>query len=130
MSKRTMAAMIMGVALLIGGGAKACVKMNPGVRVYKNADGSGGGGGSFAGARTSANANSQIYCYSYATYAFCTLYNGLGDGYVACSTQDANMMAVIRSLNSDAYVGISVDTAGNCTSVTAGNESAYAPKAL
>jgi hypothetical protein len=130
MSKKTIGAMVVGVVLLIAGGATAGLKLSYGLRIARFSDGGSAGSGSFPNARTSTYATAQIRCASYPTYAYCGIYSGVtGGDYVACTTYDPNMIGVIRSMNSDANISISVDTLGNCTSIASFNDSAYAPKA-
>ena len=127
MSKKTVGTMVVGLVLLLGGGAIAGLKTSPGIRVVRAADGSTAGNGSFVAARISSNPWAQVFCGSYPTYSFCTIYPGSGDS-ASCITRDPNIMGLIRSINSDAYIGLSSDTAGNCVNITFLNDGQYAPK--
>jgi len=84
------------------------------------------GSGSFGTTRATSNNSDEMLCYQSPTYADCTVYAG---GVTAsCGTTDPNMIAVIRSLNSDAYIYFASDTTGKCTTISTYNDSGYVPK--
>ena len=72
-----------------------------------------------------------IGCYSYNTgtgsAGSCFAQNTAGL-YRSCYTDDANMIATIRSLGTDSYLIFYWDTNGRCTLVEVENDSTTAPK--
>jgi hypothetical protein len=122
---KVMALLVGGVAALLAGSANAGWKgvAGPSARCY-----SGGcsGSGAFASVRSDNNNYDEMECFQTPTYAGCMVY---GNGVEAsCTTTDPNYIAIIRSLNSDAYIQFSADTNGVCTSLLTYNDSGYAPK--
>jgi hypothetical protein len=86
------------------------------------------GSGAFGPTRASNNNVDEMDCWSTATSAGCMVYGATNYIDAACTTTDPNIMAIIRSLNNDAYIYFSSDTTGTCTSFTAYNDSGYMPK--
>ena len=66
-------------------------------------------------------------CYSYDAVGYCYAVDRTGLSR-SCVTSDPNMVAVIRSLNSDSYLLFYWDTSGRCTFVEVENSSVTAPK--
>ncbi|WP_375756288.1 hypothetical protein [Corallococcus exercitus] len=84
--------------------------------------------GSMGTARNSADSNQNLYCYiSSSGYGVCMATDAAGTN-ASCFTNNAGMVSVINSLNSDSYVQISYDSAGTCTSILVGTGSHHDPK--
>lgn len=120
-----------GAIVLGAGAANAGARYDDQVRVYKYSDGSGVGYGSLGSARNSADGGQYLGCYSHSSstlsYASCVAVDSSGS-YLYCSTYNADMIALVRSVASDSYVVFSAGTTGACDSVGVANRSYNAPK--
>ena len=84
--------------------------------------------GSMGSARNSTGFQQNLYCYSSTSgYGVCQARDAAGTP-ASCVTSDANMIAAIRSVNTDSYVSVSYDSSGNCTSILVGTGSHHEPK--
>ncbi|RKG83187.1 hypothetical protein D7W79_00665 [Corallococcus exercitus] len=84
--------------------------------------------GSMGSVRNSSDTTQSLYCSSSsAGYGSCIATNASGVS-VSCLTTNANLLAVIRSVNSDSYVQVTYDSTGNCTSILVGTGSNHEPK--
>ena len=94
-----------------------------------------GASGGLAAAHNSADANQDINCVARLTGGFCFAHDATDDtaGVVnsaLCFTQDANFLARIGTIDSDAFVTFGFDpTTGQCTTIEVRHNSAYGPKA-
>lgn len=76
--------------------------------------------GAISSTRNSADTTSYMYCttYSYAgsttPSAYCYARDAAGN-YGGCSTTDAGLVDVVKSIESDSYLSISWDVNGACT---------------
>jgi hypothetical protein len=84
--------------------------------------------GSMGSARNSTDTHQNMYCYTNTSgYGYCMATDASGTS-VGCSTSNANMLATIRSLNSDSYLQFFYDGGGYCTSILVGTGSHYEAK--
>lgn len=88
--------------------------------------------GSVGAARSSADTLQYIGCSVYAyedgfTYAGCSAKNAAGT-FVNCSSSVPAIVETVRNMPSDGFVQFYWNTNGDCTYVSLGNYSYYAPK--
>ena len=83
--------------------------------------------GDLAGARNSADAQQYIGCEATATLGSCYAVNSAGV-YKSCSTTDAGLLAVIRSIHGDGHLYFSWDSSGNCQNIRVRYDSLSPPK--
>ncbi|MBN8229481.1 hypothetical protein JYK02_18380 [Corallococcus macrosporus] len=84
--------------------------------------------GSMGTARNSTDSNQNLYCYTNSSgYGVCFATDSIGTN-ASCYTTNANLVSVIRSLNSDSYLQVAYDNTGACTSIMVGTGSHHDPK--
>ncbi len=129
-SKWKLVMVVTGVVLMAAGAARAGYKLQTGqVRMSRNdVDYSGFASGTLSNARSSSDSNQRIYCYTYPTFGACVAFPSTLTSGISCSTQDAGMLAVMRSVNGDSSVFFQADTQGNSVNVVVYNDSANMPK--
>ncbi|RKH68822.1 hypothetical protein D7X96_16530 [Corallococcus interemptor] len=80
-------------------------------------------------ARNSPDTNMNLYCHTNSyDYGYCSATDASGTT-VSCMTNNASMLAVIRSMSSDAAVLFYFDSTGTCTDIMVGTGSHHEPKA-
>ncbi len=84
--------------------------------------------GNFADARGSADSRQMIGCYYNASLGYCTATNAAGTSRT-CTTTNAALLDVIRTLTSESYVYFQWNTDGTCSYVLVENSSRYKPAA-
>ncbi|MBP6749282.1 MAG: hypothetical protein KA144_06550 [Xanthomonadaceae bacterium] len=75
--------------------------------------------GTLVGARRSADTVQRLGCTLKSDNAVCYATNAAGV-YRSCTTTDAALMAVARSISSESYLWFVWNAAGTCTSITVG----------
>ena len=129
-SKWKLVMVVTGVVLMAAGAARAGYKLQTGqVRMSRSdVDNSGLASGTLSHVRATSDSNSRIYCYTYPTFGACVAFPNTNTSGISCSTQDAGMLAVMRSVSGDSNVFFQADSAGNCVNVVVTNDSANMPK--
>lgn len=85
----------------------------------------------FAGAigsvRNSADDFQNIGCRDNGTFAQCWASDSEGKS-VSCVTTDATHLSVVRGMDDSSYIRVSIDRAGNCSTISSNTESRWEPK--
>jgi hypothetical protein len=115
---------VVGVGLLSSHGALAGWKVttpvtvdNANKRFY----------GALGSARNSTDGIQDIGCATDHIDGYCSAENSAGTS-VYCFSSDPEIMAVMRSIETDSYIYVTHDGAGTCTRVSIAAKSYYAPK--
>ena len=130
MSRRLLATTILAAAALAGASATALA----GSRSYVSAQVNTWGTtisiyGALGDTRNTANTTEYLECGSNSGTGYC-LYRNPAGTYYSCSTTDAAMIQVIRSMSGDASINFSYDsTTGACTYMLSYSSSRAQPKA-
>jgi hypothetical protein len=77
--------------------------------------------------RNTSDTTQYVGCEAFGTSGYCFALNSAGT-YRTCVTSDSNLVANIRSLNSDSYLLFYWNSNGQCTDVVVQNSSYTPPK--
>jgi hypothetical protein len=116
------------VGLLISGSAWAGLISEADTSIF--IDKSTGNGylvGNLGFAHNSSDTNQYIACYSFGRTGGCYAHDPAGN-FAACSTSDPDMIATIRSMNSDSLLVAQFNANGLCTAVEVETVSYNSPK--
>ena len=94
--------------------------------IVKNADGSGRFYGNWVGAHNSADNLAYIGCYIYSSSVTCSVRDPSGVS-GSCSTTNAGLMQVARSIDTSTALSVSYDSSATCTNISAAKYSQSLP---